>query len=126
MSNYRIINGIFFVLMLCLFGYIFFLTSTTSTALSIRSACEGLPDVLCRSRGLTRDFMTLLKGEDNLINPYSYSIFFFFVYVGVSRGILLVLPSTLHSNKIVIIDIIILCIFFLYAFLPLLGLDIRL
>lgn len=122
MTNYRIINGIFFSLMLCLFGYVFLLTTTTSTALSIRSACEGLPEALCRSRGLTRDFMALLSGKKELINPYSYSIFFFFVYTGVSRGILLLLPSSLYSNKIVIIDIVILCLFFLYAFLPLLGL----
>lgn len=122
MTNYKIINWIFFSLMLCLFGYIFLLTITTSTTLSIRSACEGLPEALCKSRGLTRDFMTLLRGKKELINPYSYSIFLFFVYVGFSRGILLLLPATRYNKQVMLIDIVILCIFFLYAFLPLLGL----
>ncbi len=122
MTNYRIINWIFFLLMLCLFGYIFLLTTTTSTTLSIRSACEGLPEALCKSRGLTRDFMALVSGKKELINPYSYSIFLFFVYVGVSRGILLLLPARLYNKKILVVDIVILCLFFLYAFLPLLGL----
>lgn len=122
MTNYRIINWIFFLLMLCLFGYIFLLTTTTSTTLSIRSACEGLPEALCKSRGLTRDFMALVRGKKELINPYSYSIFLFFVYVGVSRGILLLLPARLYNKKILVVDIVILGIFFLYAFLPLLGL----
>lgn len=122
MTNYRIINWIFFLLMLCLFGYIFLLTTTTSTTLSIRSACEGLPEALCKSRGLTRDFMALVRGKKELINPYSYSIFLFFVYVGVSRGILLLLPARRYNKKILVVDIAILCLFFLYAFLPLLGL----
>ncbi|MDH6602780.1 hypothetical protein M2306_003474 [Myroides gitamensis] len=122
MTNYRIINWIFFLLMLCLFGYIFLLTTTTSTTLSIRSACEGLPEALCKSRGLTRDFMALVRGKKELINPYSYSIFLFFVYVGVSRGMLLLLPTRLYNKKILVVDIVILCLFFLYAFLPLLGL----
>ena len=122
MTNYRIINGIFFVLMLGLFGYVFLLTTTTSSVLSIRSACEGLPEAWCRSRGLTRDFITLLQGKKELINPYSYRIFFFFVYVGISRGLLLLLPQRLQHNRMIFCDIFILCIFFLYAFLPLLGL----
>ena len=122
MTNYRIINWIFFLLMLCLFGYIFLLLTTTSTTLSIRSACEGLPEALCKSRGLTRDFMALVRGKKELINPYSYSIFLFFVYVGVSRGMLLLLPTRLYNKKILVVDIVILCLFFLYAFLPLLGL----
>lgn len=122
MTNYRIINGIFFVLMFGLFGYVFLLTTTTSSVLSIRSACEGLPEAWCRSRGLTRDFTSLLRGKKELINPYSYSIFLFFVYVGVSRGLLLILPQALQSNKMIGCDILILCLFFLYAFLPLLGL----
>ncbi len=123
MQNYRILNCIFFVFILCLFGYILFLNTTTSTALSIRSSCEGLPESLCRSRGLTRDFMSLLKGKKELINPYSYSIFLFFAYVGLSRGALLLLPLRLHKNWMIYLDIAILSIFFLYAFIPLLGIN---
>ncbi len=122
MTNYRIINGIFFVLMLGLFGYLFLLTTSMSSTLSIRSACEGLPEAWCRSRGLTRDFITLLQGKKQLINPYSYRIFLFFVYVSISRGFLLILPQRLQQRKMIICDILILGIFFLYAFLPLLGL----
>ncbi|MCS4238783.1 Uncharacterised protein [Myroides odoratus] len=66
--------------------------------------------------------MALVRGKKELINPYSYSIFLFFVYVGVSRGMLLLLPTRLYNKKILVVDIVILCLFFLYAFLPLLGL----
>ncbi|WP_413511404.1 hypothetical protein [Myroides odoratus] len=92
-----------------------------TTALSLRSSCEGLPETLCRSRGLTRDFKSLLQGKNDLINPNSYSLFLFFIYVGVSRGILLLLPLANDKKAILYLDIAILTSFFLYAFLPLLG-----
>ncbi|MBB1138607.1 hypothetical protein [Myroides sp. WP-1] len=67
--------------------------------------------------------MSLLKGKKELINPYSYSIFLFFAYVGLSRGALLLLPLRLHKNWMIYLDIAILSIFFLYAFIPLLGIN---
>lgn len=102
-------------------GYIFLLNTTTSTALSIRSSCEGLPETLCRSRGLTRDFMSLLQGKKDLINPYSYSIFLFFIYVGITRGILVLLPLSYYKKILLYVDLTLLTLFFLYAFIPLLG-----
>ena len=67
--------------------------------------------------------MSLLQGKKELINPYSYSIFLFFVYVGVSRGILLLLPFTQDKKWVLYIDLTLLSIFFLYAFIPLLGIN---
>jgi len=119
-KEYRIINWIFCLLLSCLFGYILFLSQTNSTNLSIRSSCEGLPEALCKSRGLTRDFISLLQGNSNLINPASTSIFLFFVYAGLTRVILLILPFRMYRRSFLFIDITLLCIFFLYAFIPLL------
>nr|MBU3860727.1 DUF2752 domain-containing protein [Flavobacterium sp. MC2016-06] len=48
----------------------------------LRSSCETLPLVYCKSRGLTRAFSQILQFEFKealLLNPYSLKIFLFFL-----------------------------------------------
>ncbi|MDM1407678.1 hypothetical protein [Myroides sp. DF42-4-2] len=65
--------------------------------------------------------MALIQGKKDLINPYSYSIFLFFIYVSISRGLLVLLPVSYYKKGLLYVDLPLLSIFFLYAFIPLLG-----
>lgn len=121
-SPYFIINVSFAILLSVMFLYLYFIDSLGTNELRIKSSCEGLPEYLCKSRGLTRDFISILHNRGNttdLINPYSIKIFLFFLYSWVSRILISLLPYRWTSRVFVTIDIIIISIFFLIAFLPL-------
>ncbi|MCC9041634.1 hypothetical protein LNQ81_02815 [Myroides sp. M-43] len=121
-SAYFIINISFAILLSVMFLYLYFIDSLDTNELRIKSSCEGLPEYLCKSRGLTRDFITILHNgcnNTNLINPYSIKIFSFFLYSWTSRILISLLPYRWTSKVFITIDIILISIFFLVAFLPL-------
>lgn len=120
-SPYFIINLCFGVLLSLMFLYLYFIDSINSDTIKISSACEGLPEYLCKSRGLTRDFISILHhgvNTDKLINLYSLQIFLFFLYSWASRILFCLLPTRWISRAFVTIDIITISLFFLFAFLP--------
>jgi hypothetical protein len=105
-----------------MFTYLFLIGTTPNvTGITIKSQCEGLPFYLCKSRGLTRDFVAYTtNGFDvQALNPYSKTIYLFFVYALVSRIVLSIITWQYSSKRLLIIDITILISFFLYALGPL-------
>lgn len=120
---YFIINVCFGVLLTLMFLYLYFLNDIGTSSVKIASACDGLPEYICKSRGLTRDFISILHNgvtTPNLINPYSLGIFSFFLYSWLSRLLICLLPQRWNTRTFVTIDCISIGIFFLITFVPLL------
>ncbi|MDM1361219.1 hypothetical protein SAMN04488018_10150 [Myroides marinus] len=121
-SPYFIINACFGVLLTLMFLYLYFLNDIGTDSVKITSACEGLPAYMCKSRGLTRDFISILHygvTTPKLINPYSLGIFSFFLYSWLSRILICLLPHRWTTITFITIDCISIGIFFLIVFTPL-------
>ncbi|MVX35866.1 hypothetical protein [Myroides sp. LoEW2-1] len=121
--EYVLINSIFAALLAILFGYISILAFTDISGINIRSSCEGMPIQYCRSRGLTRDFISIMQkgySQTIYINPYSQRIFTFFIYAFVTRILSTIVLQWFTSKKVFILDITVLTLLFAYAFFPLL------
>lgn len=77
---YKKINIIFSLLIIFVFFYCFMVPYLP---VSIPSSCEGMPELYCKSRGLTRSFSEILRfnfDKAAVYNSYGIKIFTFFLF----------------------------------------------
>ncbi len=89
----------------------------------IESSCKNLPSIYCKSRGLTRAFNLILKGEFQkalLVNKYSIRIFLFFIVQFLFRIIFLFIEKKFSESSIIKYDIPLSILLFVYSFYRLL------
>ncbi|WP_369013106.1 DUF2752 domain-containing protein [Flavobacterium anhuiense] len=99
-----------------IFFYCFFLPYLN---FGLRSSCEGLPLAYCKSRGLTRAFSQILRfhfQEAIAYNPFSIKIFCFFFLQLIARFLINMIISFSLFRKILIFDVSISAISFLFCF----------
>ena len=116
------INGMLASLMLLIFSYCFFYPELASQGLTIPSSCEGMPELYCRSRGLSRAFYQIMHSNFEkaaALNKYSMSIFIFFMSQFFARLILTTLYIRTKSNRLIVLDSIFSAAYFIYVFFPL-------
>ena len=119
---YTQINGILLIVMLSIFGYSFFYPLLAEKEMTLSSSCEGMPEMYCKSRGLSRAFAQILHGnieKARTLNRYSISVFIFFAVQCFARILFSFLYQKLPSNKLMIFDSVFSGIYFMYTFLPL-------
>ncbi len=115
-SSYKKINVIFIVLIMFIFFYCLFLPLFPY---NLRSSCDDMPLVYCKSRGLTRAFNQIIQFKfDNalILNPYSVKIFLFFFIQLLTRFLINIIISAKNLNLISKIDVLFSILFFLFCF----------
>lgn len=115
-DSYKKVNVIFILLIAFAFFYCYFLPYLP---IKINSACEGMPEIYCKSRGLTRAFSEFLhlNFENGIkLNVYSLNIFCFFLFQFIFRFFLTTIVNESNVNKLIRIDIILSFLFFILAF----------
>lgn len=115
-DSYKKVNVIFIVLITFAFFYCYLISYLP---VKINSACEGLPEVYCKSRGLTRAFSEILRFNFmNAINfnIHSMKIFSFFLFQLVFRIILNIIMNKSNVVYLTKIDIFFSSLFFILAF----------
>jgi hypothetical protein len=93
----------------------------TRENLTLRSRCEGLPEYVCKSRGLSRSFSKILRLDvEGALkhNPYAIRIFLFFAFQLAFR-IIFSFAYRRFGDRIITADIVLSAIYFLMAFYPL-------
>ena len=114
MSDYRIINYCFVVILFLGFSYCFFLKSVPAD-IQIKSNCDG--DLYCKSVGLTRAFNSVLHldfEQAKSYNPNFYYPFCFFLSQFFYRIIISFKREVSHN--FITIEIILSILFFLFSF----------
>ncbi len=115
-DSYKKINVILIFIIMFIFFYCFFLPYLN---FGLRSSCEGLPLAYCKSRGLTRAFSQILRfhfQEAIAYNPFSIKIFCFFFLQLIARFLINMIISFSLFRKILIFDVSISAISFLFCF----------
>ena len=115
-DSYKKINVILIFIIMFIFFYCFFLPYLN---FGLSSSCEGLPLAYCKSRGLTRAFSQILRfhfQEAIAYNPFSIKIFCFFFLQLIARFLINMIISFPLFRKILIFDISISVISFLFSF----------
>lgn len=115
-DSYKKINVILIFIIMFIFFYCFFLPYLN---FGLRSSCEGLPLAYCKSRGLTRAFSQILRfhfQEAIAYNPFSIKIFCFFFLQLIARFLINMIISFSLFRKILIVDVSISVISFLFSF----------
>lgn len=115
-DSYKKINVILIFIIMFIFFYCFFLPYLN---FGLRSSCEGLPLAYCKSRGLTRAFSRILRfhfQEAIAYNPFSIKIFCFFFLQLIARFLINIIISFSLFRKILIFDVSISVISFLFSF----------
>ncbi len=115
-DSYKKINVILIFIIMFIFFYCFFLPYLN---FGLRSSCEGLPLAYCKSRGLTRAFSQILRfhfQEAIAYNPFSIKIFCFFFLQLIARFLINMIISFSLFRKILIFDVSISVISFLFSF----------
>ena len=113
---YKKINIIFIIIIVFIFFYCFL---SSYLPFNIKSSCEGMPLVYCKSRGLTRAFSQILKFNFQKAleyNIYCFKIFSFFIIQLIARFIINQKIKLNNFKKILIFDIFISLAFFLFSF----------
>jgi len=116
------INVILAALLAGLFAYSFFSPSLSRNGMTVPSSCEGMPAAYCKSRGLTRAFAALMRGqtdEAEKLNRYSVSVFTFFAVQLAARIGFSFFFLRRRTPAIVSADIILSTTYFLLTFVPL-------
>ncbi len=116
MSDYRIINICFVVILFLGFLYCFFLKSVPAE-IQIKSNCEG--ELYCKSVGLTRAFNSFLHLDFKQAKSYNPDFFYpfcFFFSQFFYRVIVISLKREL-SHNFIRIEIILSILFFLFSFI---------
>lgn len=88
-------------------------------SLSVVSSCEGMPLVYCKSRGLSRAFSEILRfniPSAIAYNIYSIKLFSFFLVQLFARIGINAMLSSKNYTKILISDISLSVVFFIFAF----------
>ncbi|SCY22362.1 Protein of unknown function [Flavobacterium anhuiense] len=115
-DSYKKINVILIFIIMFIFFYCFFLPYLN---FGLRSSCEGLPLAYCKSRGLTRAFSQILRfhfQEAIAYNPFSIKIFCFFFLQLIARFLINMIISFSLFRKILIFDVSLSVISFLFSF----------
>ncbi|WP_422854089.1 DUF2752 domain-containing protein [Flavobacterium ginsengisoli] len=115
-DSYKKINVILAFLIMFVFFYCFFLPYLN---FGLQSSCEGLPLAYCKSRGLTRAFSQILRfhfQEAIAYNPFSIKIFCFFFFQLTARFLINWIISFSIFKKVLIFDVSISAISFLFCF----------
>ncbi|WP_374121111.1 DUF2752 domain-containing protein [Flavobacterium sp. LHD-85] len=115
-DSYKKINVIMVFIIMFVFFYCFFLPYLN---FGLQSSCEGLPLVYCKSRGLTRAFSQILRfhfQEAIAYNPFSVKIFGFFLFQLLVRFFINWIISSSLFRRILIFDVSISAISFLFCF----------
>lgn len=115
-DSYKKINVILIFIIMFIFFYCFFLPYLN---FGLHSSCEGLPLAYCKSRGLTRAFSQILRfhfQEAIAYNPFSIKIFCFFFLQLIARFLINMIISFSLFRKILIFDVSISVISFLFSF----------
>lgn len=119
---YLKINLILALLVMSIFIYCWLFPYLDKEGYTVPSSCEGLPVAYCKSRGLTRAFVSILHGEFEKalkFNAYSFSVFIFFCSQLVGRIILSVAYVYTKKSAVIYVDIAGSIAYFLIVFLPL-------
>lgn len=115
-DSYKKINVILIFIIMFIFFYCFFLPYLN---FGLRSSCEGLPSIYCKSRGLTRAFSEILRfhfREAIIFNPFSIKIFGFFLFQLMARFFINGIISFSTFKIVLIFDILVSVISFLFCF----------
>lgn len=115
-SSYKRINIIFTLIIIFIFFYSFFLPYLS---LSLVSSCEGMPLIYCKSRGLSRAFSEIVRfnfTEALNYNSYSIKLFAFFLIQLLLRVGINFILTTKNYKKILLSDIMVSVLFFLFSF----------
>lgn len=116
MNDYKLINFIFILLLLFLFGYSFFFESIPDS-FKVKSNCSN--QILCKSRGLSRAFNKAFHGNfvaAKNFNSNYLNLFLFFTFQLFLRVILFSLSENfILKTKLVYIDITLSSLFFFYS-----------
>lgn len=115
-DSYKKINIILIVIIMFVFFYCFFLPYLN---FGLRSSCEGLPLVYCKSRGLTRAFSQILRfhfQEAIAYNPFSIKIFSFFLLQLIARVFVNCIVSFSNLKLVLNFDVSISIATFLFCF----------
>ena len=121
-DSYVAINGALVFVLLLIFSYSFFYPVLASQGLTIHSLCEGLPEIYCRSRGLSRAFYRIMHfnlEKAAVLNKYALKLFIFFMIQFFARIFLSVLYLKTKNSKLIIWDSTLSAIYFIYVFFPL-------
>jgi len=121
LNSYNTINRIFIFLSVGVFLYSFLFPFLP---LTISSSCNELPQIYCKSRGLSRAFSELMRLNYSSAleyNIYSLNIFSFFLYVFFSRIFINIYINLSRKRLFIISDVSLSSFLFLYLFLPLLA-----
>jgi len=120
LNSYKTINRIFIFLSVGVFVYSFLFPFLP---LTISSSCNELPQIYCKSRGLSRAFSEIMRLNFSLAlehNIYSLNVFSFFLYVFFSRIFINLYINLGRKTLFIISDVSLSSFIFLYLFLPLL------
>ena len=115
-DSYKKVNVIFILLIAFAFFYCYLLPYLN---VSISSSCEGLPQIYCKSRGLTRAFSEILRFNFEKAmhyNVFSVKIFLFFLIQFMARIVINKLINPVNFKRILNLDIFLTILFFVYAF----------
>ena len=115
-NSYKKINIIFSILIIFIFFYTYLLPYLNIT---LKSSCEGLPLVYCKSKGLTRAFSQILRfniEEALILNPYSFIIFTFFLIQLFTRNFINFILTTTNYKNVVMIDVFLTSVYFIFSF----------
>ena len=118
-KSYKKINIIFSLLIIFIFSYSYFLPYLD---VSIKSSCDGLPLIYCKSRGLTRAFSQILRFKFDVaifLNPYSLKIFSFFLIQLFARNFINFILNITNCKKVIVIDVSLTSIYFIFSFINL-------
>ena len=117
-SDYLLINTILFILLSSVF--IYSLAFSSSGAYLLKSDCSNFPE-LCISKGMSRAFSQILLGnldKAKQLNLYSLQVFNFLAVQWIFRPFFSVIYHKHLSRKLIISDIILSSMLFLYCFFP--------
>ena len=118
-NSYKKINIIFSILIIFIFFYTYLLPYLNIT---LKSSCEGLPLIYCKSKGLTRAFSQILRfniEEAQLLNSISLKIFSFFLVQLVARNFINFILTSTNYKRVIVVDVILTTIFFIFSFINL-------
>ena len=116
------INVILGALLAGIFAYSFFFPVLSRKGMTVPSSCQGMPVAYCKSRGLTRAFSAIMRGEveeARKLNRYSISIFVFFTLQLAARIGCSIWFVARRKSMIVYLDVLMSSLYFLWTFIPL-------
>ena len=116
------INCILLMVLFSIFGYSYLFPFLAEQDMTVSSSCEGMPEMYCRSRGLSRAFALIMRGNVDkamALNKYSISVFSFFAVQCLARILFSLRYQKLPGSKLIIFDSVSSGIYFVYTFFPL-------